>query len=112
MKKTAIQHKAPNKTSAPVGIVPLADRVLIKEIDDRESMTASGIYIPETVDGDKGGKKGTVVAVGGGRYDDGKIVPVNVSVGDTVLFQWGDKMKIKGEEYFIVRENEIMAILN
>ncbi len=102
---------SPSKEVSSVGIKPLADRVLIKEIDDRQTVTASGIIIPETVDGDKGNKKGTVVAVGEGRYDDGEIVSVKVKVGEKVMFQWGDKLKLNGEEYYIVRESEIMAVI-
>jgi len=110
MKKTKTRTAKRSVTNTS-GIRPLADRVLIKEIDDRESTTASGIYIPETVDGDKGSKKGTVIAVGDGHYDDGELIKVRVAVGDTVLFQWGDKLKVGGVEYFIVRENEILAVV-
>ncbi|MEK7095575.1 MAG: co-chaperone GroES [Patescibacteria group bacterium] len=93
-------------------IKPLADRVLIKEdTSSKEKKTASGIIIPVTVDEDKGGKRGEVVAVGNGHYDDGKLVPVSVKVGDTVLFQWGDKIKIDDQEYYIVKESEILAVI-
>jgi chaperonin GroES len=94
-------------------IVPLADRVLLKELkeEETETKTKSGIIIPVTVGEDKGSKRGRVIAVGKGRYDDGKLIPPEVSVGDIVLFGWGDKIKMDGEEYFVVRENEITAIL-
>jgi chaperonin GroES len=93
-------------------IIPLSDRVLIKEDSKhKENKTASGIIIPVTVNEDKGGKRGEVVAVGQGRIEDGKIVPVSVSVGDQVLFQWGDKVKINDEEYYIVKESELLAII-
>ncbi len=94
-------------------VKPLADRVLIKEIDEKDQghETASGIFIPETVESDKGAKKGRVVALGEGRHEDGKIIPMKVKIGDTVLFQWGDKLKIEGEEYYIAKESEIMAII-
>jgi chaperonin GroES len=101
------------RNASKMKVQPLADRVLIKEIPEIEGevKTKSGIIIPPTVQEDKGAKRGTVVAVGKGRFDDGKLVPLEVSVGDTVLYQWGDKIKIDGEEYFIVRENEITAII-
>ena len=93
-------------------IVPLADRVLIKEMsDEKETKTQSGIYIPETVDTDKGAKRGEVIAVGEGRREEGKIIPVRLKVGDTVLYQWGDKIEIDGMKYVLVRESEISAII-
>jgi chaperonin GroES len=93
-------------------IKPLGDRVLIKEdINSKEKKTASGIIIPITVDNDKGGKSGEIKAVGEGRREEGKIVPLSVKVGDQVLFQWGDKIQIEGEEYYIVRESELLAVI-
>lgn len=93
-------------------IKPLKDRVLIKEdINSKEKKTLSGIIIPITVDEDKGGKKGEIIAIGEGHYEDGKLIPMSVKIGDNVLFQWGDKIQIDGEEYYIVRENELLAII-
>lgn len=106
------------KTKAKIGkspkspkIQPLADRILIQEEDVKQSKTDSGIYIPESVKEDRGSKRGKVIAVGKGRYDDGKLVPLGVSIGDTVLFQWGDKILLDGEEYYLVREPEVIAII-
>lgn len=106
-KKKEIKAASKNK------IWPLGDRVLIKELKgkDAERTTAAGIIIPETVSDDKGAKQGKVVAVGEGRYDDGKLIPVRVRVGDTVLYQWGDTIKIDGEEYAVVSESNVMAII-
>ena len=92
-------------------ILPLGDRVLLKEVDEKATKTTSGIYIPDTVDTDKGAKRGEVIAVGEGRYEDGKLVPVRVKVGNVVLYSWGDKIEVDGEKYVIVREGEISAIL-
>ena len=93
-------------------IKPLADRVLVRENEeDAEKKTSFGIIIPAGAGEDKGGKRGEVVAVGPGRIEDGKIVKLSVSVGDKVIFQWGDKIKVGDEEYFIVRESEILAIV-
>lgn len=100
------------KKSHKIGIEPLADRVLIQEEDVKQSKTDSGIYIPDTVKEDRGSKRGKVIAVGKGRYDDGVLVVPQVKVGDTVLFQWGDQIKFEDKEYFIVRESEIIAIIN
>lgn len=93
-------------------IKPLHDRVIIREDNEtKEKKTSSGIIIPVTVNEDKGSKCGEVVAVGSGRIEEGKIVPMSVKTGDTVLFQWGDKVKIGDEEYYIVRESEILAVI-
>lgn len=93
-------------------IKPLADRVIIREHDDsQEKKTSSGIILPSGAGEDKQGKRGTVVAVGPGRVEDGKIVKMTVEVGDTVIFQWGDKVSVDGEEYYVVRESEILAVI-
>jgi chaperonin GroES len=93
-------------------IKPLQDRVLIKEdTESKEKRTLSGIIIPVTVNEDKGSKRGEVVAVGPGRIEDGKLVPVVVKEGDKVLFQWGDKVKIGEDDFYLVRESEILAII-
>jgi len=93
-------------------IKPLHDRVLIREdVDHKEKKTASGLIIPVTVNDDKGSKRGKVVAVGAGKVEDGKKIVPEVKVGDEVLFQWGDKIKIGEEEYYMVRESEILAII-
>ena len=93
-------------------IKPLGDRVLIKEIKPAEGgKTASGIYIPESVKEDKGAKEGEVIAVGPGRYDDGELVPMSIKAGDKVLYQWGDTIKIGEEEYTMVSESNLIAII-
>lgn len=105
--------KAKTHTASSTSLItPLGDRVLIKEdLNNKEIKTASGIIIPVTVNDDKGSKRGEVVAIGNGRYEDGKLIPISVKVGDDVLFQWGDKVKINSEEYYIVRESELLAII-
>jgi chaperonin GroES len=108
-KKTA---KATQEKKA--GIMPLGDRVLLKPLskDDYATTRASGIIIPETVDKERP-EQGKVVAVGAGRYEDGKLIPVHVKVGDTVVFsKYGyDEVKIDGVEYFILKEDSILAII-
>lgn len=101
-----------SKKESKPSIVPLADRVLLQEITQEEGgETASGIIIPETVEADKGAKRGKVLSVGPGRYEDGKRIPPSVKVGDEVLFQWGDKFTMGGDEYYIVSESSIMAVV-
>ncbi len=95
-----------------IGLEPLQDRVLIKEdIDTKERKTSFGIIIPVTANEDKSNKKGEVVAVGPGRVEEGKLIPVSLKVGSNVIFQWGDKVKIGDEEYYLVRESEILAVI-
>jgi chaperonin GroES len=100
------------KKTKSTEIMPLGERVLIKEENNKESKTAAGIIIPITVSDDKVNKSGVVVAVGSGIYQDGKLIPLSVKKGDTVLFQWADKIKVEDKEYFIVKESEILAIIN
>jgi chaperonin GroES len=115
-KKAVSKAKAPAKKSSvqPIKqsfpLQPLGDRVIIEEVMDTTEKTASGIYLPESAQ-DKETKKGKVVAVGAGRYEDGDLIPMSVKVGDTVIYGWGDKVKLNGTEYVIVRENEITAII-
>lgn len=93
-------------------IKPLQDRVLIKEDDEsKEKKTSSGIIIPVTVNEDKGSKKGIVVALGVGHYEEGKLIPICLKVGDEVLFQWGDKIRVEDSEYYLVKESEILAVI-
>ena len=89
---------------------PLHDRVLI-EVLDSEEKTSGGIIIPDTAK--EKPQEGKVVAVGAGaRTDDGKIIVMDVQVGDTVLFgKWsGTEVKIDGKEYSIMKESDIMGI--
>lgn len=95
------------------GIAPLGDKVLIKPISAENDGTKlpSGIIIPDTVD-QKDTNKVTVVAVGEGKYDDnGNLVPMGVKKGDKVMFQWGDKIEYEGQEYYIVSEGNILAVI-
>src|SRR3989344_8803679 len=98
-------------TGGTFKVRPLADRVLVRELKKEGERSVSGIIIPETVGEDRGSRKGEVIAIGPGKYDDGVLVPMNVKVGDKVLFQWGDKLTIDGEEYEMVSESAILAII-
>lgn len=93
-------------------IIPLGDRVLVRALKDDVQKTKSGIIIPETVSKERP-EQGQVVAVGEGKFDDGVRVPMTVQVGDTVLFsKYGpEEIKVDGEEYLIVREESILAII-
>jgi chaperonin GroES len=94
-------------------IIPLADRVLVKPLNEADKKSPSGIIIPDTVSKEKP-EQGIVIAVGEGKRDDsGKLVPIHVKVGDKILFsKYGfDEVKFDDEEYFILREDSILAIL-
>ena len=89
---------------------PLHDRVLVKRVASDEK-TAGGIIIPDTAQ--EKPQEGKVVAVGSGsRTEDGKIIPMDVKIGDKVLFgKWsGTEVKINGKEYSIMKESDIMGI--
>ena len=89
---------------------PLHDRVLIKVLDS-EAKTAGGIIIPDTAK--EKPQEGEVAAVGpGAKTEDGKLIPMDVKVGDIVLFgKWsGTEVKIDGKEYNIMKESDIMGI--
>ena len=90
---------------------PLHDRVLVQRVESEEK-TAGGIIIPDTAQ--EKPMHGTIVAVGsGGRDDSGKLVPLDVKEGDTVLFgKWsGTEVKIDGQDFLIMKESDIMGII-
>lgn len=93
-----------------MAIKPLGDRVLI-EVLEEELPKQGSLYIPETAK--EKPQEGKVVAVGNGRYEDGKLVPLDVKVGDSVLYgkYAGSEIKHDGKEYLIVRESDILAII-
>jgi len=96
-------------------VVPLADRVLVRPLTEGELEKKSnfGIILPEALDEEKVRDQGVVVAVGEGKYDDGKLNPLMVKVGDKVMFsKYGfDEIKIDGQDYFILKEENILAII-
>jgi chaperonin GroES len=90
---------------------PLHDRVVIKRIEAEEK-TAGGIIIPDTAK--EKPQQGEVIAVGpGGRDNTGKLTPIDLKVGDRVLFgKWsGTEVKLDSEEYLIMKESDIMGVL-
>lgn len=100
-------------TQKKSSIVPLGDRVVVQPHKEEDEKTASGILIPDSVSKEKP-EQGVVVAVGEGRTtDDGNTIPIKVKVGDAVVFsKYGpDEVEINGEEYFILSESSILAII-
>lgn len=100
--------------SKKMNITPLGDRVLVRPFSPEEAgtKTASGIIIPETIDKEKP-EQGEVIAVGLGKYVDGVLMKPQVEVGDTVVFsKYGyDDIKVDGEEYYILKEDSLLAII-
>ena len=95
-----------------IKIRPLYDRIVVKRIAEDEEKTAGGIIIPDSAK--EKPQQGEVVAVGKGkRLEDGKLVPLEVKVGDKILFgkYWGSEAPKLGEEYLIMREDEVLGIL-
>ncbi|MBS3985259.1 MAG: co-chaperone GroES [Selenomonadales bacterium] len=91
---------------------PLADRVVVKALD-REEKTKSGIVLPDTAK--EKPQEGEVLAVGAGKVgDDGKRIPLEVKVGDRVVYSkyGGTEVKIDGVEYLILKESDVLAIVN
>ena len=99
-------------TATKVNIRPLEDRIVVQP-GEGEQVTASGIVIPDTAK--EKAQEGTVLAVGEGRWDDEgkKRIPLDVKVGDTVLYSkyGGTEVKYNGEEYLILSGRDVLAIL-
>ena len=115
-KKTKTKNKAGTKTKtegSDISIQPLGSRVLIKPYTKEEltKKNAFGIILPDS--GKEKSEQGVVVAVGAGEYKDGKLVPVSVKVGNKVAFsKYGyEDITVEGVEYFLIKEENILAIL-
>ena len=94
-----------------MNIRPLYDRIVVKRIESQETMQG-GLYIPDSAK--EKPQEGEVVSVGKGkRLEDGKVVSLDVKPGDRILFgkYSGNEIKIDGEEYLIMREDEVLGIL-
>ena|SRR6476660_4280360 len=94
-------------------IKPLHDRVIIRRIEDNVNQTAGGLFIPDTAK--EKPQEGEVIAVGEGKYkEDGTRQTLDVKAGDRILFgkYSGSEIKLDGEEYLIMREDEILGIIN
>ncbi len=98
--------------SKTFSIKPLGDRVVVKPELKEEKRLPSGIIIPESADKEKP-MTGTVIAIGPGKYDNGKREPIQVKEGDKVLFsKYGyDEVKIESEEYYLLSESSILGII-
>src|SRR6266498_3813689 len=92
------------------GLKPLEDRIVVKPSEEEE-MTVSGLVIPDTAK--ERPQEGEVIAVGPGRFEDGNRIPMDVKVGDKVIYSkyGGTEVKIEGEEYLILSARDVLAVV-
>ena len=97
-------------TATKVNIKPLEDRIVVQALE-AETTTASGIVIPDTAK--EKPQEGTVLAVGPGRFEDGARVPLDVAVGDTVIFSkyGGTEVKYNNEDYLVLSARDVLAVI-
>jgi len=95
-----------------IKIRPLQDRVIVKRIEEEAEKTKGGIIIPDTAK--EKPQQGKIIAAGKGKVnDDGKVTPLDVKVGDRILFgkYSGSEIKLDGEEHLIMREEDILGVI-
>ncbi|SRR5579883_89619 len=99
------------KSATAAKISPLADRVVVKPLEEAEQMRG-GLYIPDTAK--EKPQQGEILAVGPGRYEEGKRIPPDVKVGDRVLYgkYSGTEVTIEGEQTLILRESDVLAVIS
>ena len=97
-------------TATEIKVKPLADRVVIRALEDTEQMRG-GLYIPDTAK--EKPQQGEVVAVGPGKFEDGKRIDMELKVGDKVLYgkYSGTEVTVDNEQYLILRESDVLAIV-
>jgi chaperonin GroES len=96
-----------------MNIRPLYDRIVVKRLDNEAEKTSGGLFIPDSAK--EKPQEGEVMSVGKGkRLEDGKVVPLDVQPGDKILFgkYSGSEIKLDGEEFLIMREDEVLGILD
>jgi chaperonin GroES len=98
------------KNAAGAKVSPLADRVVVKPLEEAEQMRG-GLYIPDTAK--EKPQQGEILAVGPGRYEDGKRIPPDVKVGDKVLYgkYSGTEVTLDNEQVLILRESDVLAVI-
>jgi len=99
------------KNAVSVNVAPLADRVVVRSLESNEQ-TRGGLFIPDTAK--EKPQEGEILAVGPGRFDDGKRVPMEVKVGDKVLYgkYSGTEVTIDTQQFLILRESDVLAVVN
>jgi chaperonin GroES len=99
------------KTLSTTKVAPLADRVVVRALEDTEQMRG-GLFIPDTAK--EKPQQGEIIAVGPGRYEKNVRVPMELKTGDRVLYgkYSGSEVTIDGEQYLILRESDVLAVIN
>jgi len=99
------------KTQPSTKVAPLADRVVVKALEDTEQMRG-GLFIPDTAK--EKPQQGEIIAVGPGRYEKNVRVPMELKAGDRVLYgkYSGSEVTIDNEQYLILRESDVLAVIN
>lgn len=99
------------KTATATKASPLSDRVVVRPLEDTETMRG-GLFIPDTAK--EKPQQGEIIAVGPGRYEEGKRVPMEVKAGDRVLYgkYSGSEVTLDGETVLILRESDVLAIIS
>ena len=97
-------------TKNAVKVAPLADRVVVKPLEESEQMRG-GLYIPDTAK--EKPQQGEIVAAGPGRYEKDKRVPMELKVGDKILYgkYSGTEVTLEGDQYLILRESDVLAVI-
>ena len=97
-------------TATDIKVKPLADRVVVKALEEAEQMRG-GLYIPDTAK--EKPQQGEVVAVGPGRFEDGKRIDMELKVGDKILYgkYSGTEVTVEDQAYLILRESDVLAIV-
>ncbi len=98
------------KSATGAKVSPLADRVVIKALEETEQMRG-GLYIPDTAK--EKPQQGEIIAVGPGRFEEGKRVPMELKVGDKVLYgkYSGTEITLEGDQVLILRETDVLAVV-
>ena len=93
------------------GLEPLEDRVVVKPLEEETQKTPTGIIIPDTAK--EKPQEGEVIAVGPGRFEEGNRIPVDVKVGDRVIYSkyGGTEVKVEGEDYLILSARDLFAVV-
>src|SRR5688500_15255944 len=99
------------KTATATKVTPLSDRVVVRAMEETEQMRG-GLFIPDTAK--EKPQQGEIVATGPGKYEDGKLVPMTVKVGDKVLYgkYSGTEVTIDDESLLILRESDVLAVIS
>ena len=98
-------------TKTKTKVTPLSDRVVVRAMEETEQMRG-GLFIPDTAK--EKPQQGEIIAIGPGKYEDGKLVPMTVKVGDKVLYgkYSGTEVTLDDEQFLILRESDVLAIIS